>query len=424
MKRIGKIFVGLLLSSIMLIGLAACGEKIVAIASISISSRPAKVEYWEGELLDTTGLAITVRYEEGKKEDEKITEGFTVDKTEPLTAKDTKVTVTYQEKQATFNIKVKVDTKTFAIRALPTKLDYSTNKTVDLSGIKAVVISEKDGEKEVAASELSGTLTDDVLTVKYGDYTDAFTVQTGARPNQPIGSQDWYGTTNAPNLFGTWDLKDEGKTLPTVDTTKKTVTFTHENWSRLPIFCVKYPKNDGTVYEPGNNIGAEVNDHVDGKEFGYTLNVNANGGFRMGFLLANSAVYQLQDTFAMGIMLHFNGNKLTLASNAGGGTENVLAEAVTTFANNKDNRIDFSFERNAHLVTFKVWVNNIRVYFHDVNVAAHDTAVLQDGNFNFMAGRYKNEESDKTETGYRNYGNRLGIYAEEGTTVVLSDCKA
>lgn len=126
----------------------------------------------------------------------------------------------------------------------------------------------------------------------------------------------------------------------------------------------------------------------------------------------------------MGLMLHFDGNKLTLATNEGGGTSVILAESTTSFANNKDNRIDFTFERVANKVTFKIWVNDVRVYFNDVNIAAHSTAELQEGNFTFMAGRYKNEESDKTSTGYKNWGNRLGIYADEGTTVVLSDCKA
>lgn len=423
MKKFSTMFVGLLLATVMMLGLVACTEPEVAIASISVSSKPAKTTYWVGESLDTTGLTITVKYEEGKKEDEKITEGFTVDKTDPLTVKDTKVTVTYQEKKATFNITVKEDTKTFALQTLPNKLDYTKDKTVDLTGIKAIVTSEKSGVSEVAVSDLKGTLKDDVVTVTYGEYFAAFTVQTGVRENMPIGSQEWYGETNEANLFGTWDLKDEGKSLPTVDAENKTVTFTHDTWSRLPIFCVKYPKNNGEIYQLGNNIGAEVNDHVDGQVFGYTLSAKTTGGFRMGFLLANSALYELTDTNAMGLMLHFEGNKLTLATNEGGGTSVVLAEAQTTFENNKENRIDFTFERNANLVTFKVWVNNIRVYFNDVNVSAHATAAIDNGNFTFMAGRYKNEESDKTNTGYKNWGNRFGIYADEGTTVVLSDCK-
>lgn len=423
MKKLSKIFVGVFVATVMMLGLVACGETNVAIKSISIASKPTKIEYWEGETLDTTGLTITVKYEDEKKEDEKITEGFTVDKTSPLKASDTKVTVTYQEKTTSFNITVKVDTQTFAVKSFPTKLDYTSDKTVDLTGMQAVLVSAKEGEKAIPVSELQGTLTDDVVTVKYGDYSTSYTVKTGVRENMPIGSQEWYGTTNEPNLFGTWDVQDEGKTLPTVDATNKTVTFTDANWSRLPIFCVKYPKNNGQIYEPGNNIGAEVNDHVDGEVFGYTLNAKATGGFRLGFLMAASAKYELTDANAMGIMLHFEGNKLTLASNAGGGTSNVIAETTTTFENNQDNRIDFTFERNKHVVTFKVWVNNVRVYWTDVNVSAHATAELKDGNFTFKAGRYENEESDKKDTGFKNYGNRLGVYADAGATVVLSDCK-
>lgn len=81
MKKLGTVLAGLLLASVMMLGLVACTEANVAVASISVASKPTKTEYWEGETLDTTGLTVKVKYEEGKKEDETITEGFTVDKT-------------------------------------------------------------------------------------------------------------------------------------------------------------------------------------------------------------------------------------------------------------------------------------------------------------------------------------------------------
>lgn len=427
MKKLSKALLGVLLVCALAIGFVACGggtdTSEAVIDSVSVSKKPTKVEYWVGDTFDPTGMELTVKYKDNKKDPEKITEGFTVDKTAPLTVADKQVKVTYKEKTATLNITVKEDSMAFVLKALPAKLDYTSDKKVDLNGIKASVVSAKDGEKEVAESDLTATLDGDVVTVKYGDMSAFYTVKTQDIAVANIGSQTWYGTTNEANLFGKWDLKDADATLPTVDADKGTVTFTDKTWARLPVFCVKYPKNDGTVYEQGNNIGAEVNDHVDNQTFNYSLQVNATGSFRMGFLLANSALQDLTEVNSMGIMLHFDGTKMTLATTEGGGTQSVLAQTITNFENNKDNRIDFSFMRKEHKVTFIVYVNGIRAYWSDVNVSAHANAALEEGNFTFKAGRYNNEESDKTETGFKNYGNRLGIYAETGTTVVLSDVK-
>lgn len=424
MKQMVKILVGLLLCVVLAFGLASC-DGTAEIDSISISKRPTKTTYWVGETFDPTGMEITVRYADESKEAEKITSGYTVDKTEPLTLSDTKVTVTYQEKTATLNITVKENTATLTVTELPDKLDYTSDKTVDLTGISAMLVYAKGGEETLGAADLTGKLEGDVLTVTHDDASTAFTVKTEVQENLAIGSQSWYGTDNQPNLFGTWDIaKGETATLPAVDAQAGTVTFTEENWSRLPIFCLKYPKNSGTIYQAGNNIGAEVNDHLDGQEFGYTLDVKATGSFRMGFLLASSALQQLSDEWAMGIMLHFDGSALTIATAEGGGTGNVLATAVTTFENGRNNRIDFTFTRVENKVTFVVYVNDIRVYWTDENVSAHANAALEEGNFTFMAGRYEDDEaSEKVETGYKNYGNRFGIYADEGTTVVLSDHK-
>lgn len=388
------------------------------VASIMIVKRPDKLVYLEGETFDPTGLELAVRYVDKNIATEVITSGYDYDKKGELTADDEDVTITYQGKTTVLNITIKEITYELELKQLPTKLDYSSNKEIDLSGIEVTATSSLGESLTLTSEDLKGELNGDVLSVIYKDKSrTSFTVKTGTRENMPIGSQDWYGAKNQPNILGAWDVKDSGATLPTVDQENKTVTFTSKNYSRLEMFCIKYTDASGTVNEEGDNIAAGVNNYVDGQEFSYTLSANSNGGFSLGLLMVNKALSDLSESSQMGLMVHFDEDQMTISSALGGGTDQVLASSLSHYVYGEDNRIDFSFIRVKHRVTLKIYVNDIRVYFNDVAITKHDTAELNDGNFTFMAG----ELDDEVETEYRNYGNRLGVYADEKTTLVLKD---
>ncbi len=395
------------------------------VASIMIVKRPDKLVYHEGEKFDPTGLELAVRYADKNIATEVIKSGYDYDKKEALTVDDEDVTISYQGKTTVLNITVNEVSYELKIDKLPTKLDYSSDKEVDLSGIEVTATSTLGEVLTLTSDDLKGVLNDDVLTVTYEDkHSVSFTVKTGSRENMPIGSQDWYGTTNQPNLLGVWDVNPNqaGASLPTIDEDNGTVTFTSDNYSRLQMFCVKYKKNDGSVYEPGNNIGAEVNNHVDGQEFSYTLSANSNGGFYFGLLMGNKTLFDLADENQMAIMVRFAEDQMTISSAEGGGTDQVLATSLSHYNYGKDNRIDFAFTRVKHCVTLKIYVNDVRVYFNDVAMSKHVNSALDNGNFTFMAGRYEDDENKGDgETGYRNYGDRLGVYADDETTLVLKD---
>lgn len=426
MKRLLTVALVCVIAATFCVALTACGDDEPAgertVASISVSKRPNKVEYNEGETFDPTGMELSVRYEGDDAATEKVTEGFTVDKTGPLTPDDTKVTVSYGGKTAVLNITVTANTATLEIVTLPDKLDYTSDKKTDLTGI-SVKASFASGKTETLdADDLDAKLTDDVVTVSYKGGSAAFTVKTGSQTNNVIGTQEWYSSTNEASLFGTWDNATAGDEdyakLPAVDSEAGTVTFTDETYARLLMFRVKYTM-DG-VQKEDTNIAAKVDDTVDGQTFGYTMDVNANGKFDMGVLMVNKALHSLTDSnmSQMGIMLKFNGSSLELASTSGGGTDHTLCKATTSFENGKNNRLDIVLSRSEHRVTLKLYVNDTRVYFNDVDVAAHSEATLMNGNFTFMAGRM-----DTNADGYSNFGDRLGVYPASGTTVVLSDHK-
>ena len=135
MKRLLTVALVCVIAATFCVALTACGDDEPAgertVASISVSKRPNKVEYDEGETFDPTGMELSVRYEGDGAATEKVTEGFTVDKTGPLTPDDTKVTVSYGGKTDVLNITVTANTATLEIVTLPDKLDYTSDKKTD-----------------------------------------------------------------------------------------------------------------------------------------------------------------------------------------------------------------------------------------------------------------------------------------------------
>lgn len=72
--------------------------------SIAIKTEPTKTEYYVGDTLDTTGMVLTVTYDNATTED--VENGYTVSPSELSTAGTQTVTVTYEEKTTTFQVTV------------------------------------------------------------------------------------------------------------------------------------------------------------------------------------------------------------------------------------------------------------------------------------------------------------------------------
>lgn len=72
------------------------------VASLKIASRPQKLRYYDGDTLDTTGLSVVAVYDDTSEE---IITGYTLDKS-VLHIGDNLVTVSYEGKEASFNISV------------------------------------------------------------------------------------------------------------------------------------------------------------------------------------------------------------------------------------------------------------------------------------------------------------------------------
>lgn len=115
-----------------------------SLESIEITRQPDKVEYIEGQKLDTTGLVVTAHYDNGTSEPVTgySTAGYTGE-----TGMQT-IVVTYQGKTASFSVRVIARIVTgLEIQHLPHKTDYLEGDELETDGL-VVVLTYNDGSTE------------------------------------------------------------------------------------------------------------------------------------------------------------------------------------------------------------------------------------------------------------------------------------
>lgn len=115
-----------------------------SLESIEITRQPDKVEYIEGQKLDTTGLVVTAHYDNGTSEPVTgySTAGYTGE-----TGMQT-IVVTYQGKAASFSVRVIARIVTgLEIQHLPHKTDYLEGDELETDGL-VVVLTYNDGSTE------------------------------------------------------------------------------------------------------------------------------------------------------------------------------------------------------------------------------------------------------------------------------------
>ena len=161
MKKISSIL--LVLSSFAL--LASCGNNApsssaaessvssrttATVESIAIESLPTKLDYVEGEILDTTGLSIKVTMSTGETEIK--TSGFSVDiANTPLTPAMTTATVTYRKQTAKFSINVSsVVVKSLAIQTALGNNVFASQSVLDFSSMVLLATLDDDSTREIS----------------------------------------------------------------------------------------------------------------------------------------------------------------------------------------------------------------------------------------------------------------------------------
>lgn len=111
-------------------------EPVVTVASIAVNTPPSKTEYMGGDTISTSGLTIKVTYSDGSTKT--VSSGFSISPTKASGSGTRPVTVTYQGKTATFNIKVK-NVTSVTVESSPAKTNYVAGDKIEVGGMKLKV---------------------------------------------------------------------------------------------------------------------------------------------------------------------------------------------------------------------------------------------------------------------------------------------
>lgn len=153
------------------------------ITGIAVKTLPAKTQYWVNEQLDTTGLALTVAYSDGSTET--ITEGYTVTGFESATAGTKTVTITYENKTASFTVTVSpysvFDTDANGYGTLTQAITAAEegDKLIVVQDITENVTVSKSVCVDLNGFDINGTFTIEDGCILYGmdSQTDDYTVK-------------------------------------------------------------------------------------------------------------------------------------------------------------------------------------------------------------------------------------------------------
>lgn len=158
------------------------------ISSISVKTTPTKTSYYQNDELDTTGLKLTVTYNNGTSEE--IDTGFTCD---PMTlstvGNNQAITVTYGDKSTSFTVSVAADNiSSIQVISNPTNTEYtipygSSSVSLNTAGLKLKATYDSGKTKTDITSGFTCNPTTfsaynptQTVTVTYGGKTATFTV--------------------------------------------------------------------------------------------------------------------------------------------------------------------------------------------------------------------------------------------------------
>ncbi|MEE0957269.1 MAG: bacterial Ig-like domain-containing protein [Ruminococcus sp.] len=154
--------------------------------AVEITAKPEKLSYFTGEAFDSTGLVVSVVYENGDKEE--VTR-YTLSGYDSSTAGTKTITVTYGDLTATFDVEVEEKPPvltSIAIIKQPDKMNYYVGDAFDGTGLAVYAVYDNGSSKEITDYTLSGydssTTGKKTITVSYEGFTAAFDVEVQEKP--------------------------------------------------------------------------------------------------------------------------------------------------------------------------------------------------------------------------------------------------
>ena len=153
------------------------------IDSVEITSLPSKVAYTTGEKISTSGMVLTVSYNDGTKAT--VTSGFEIDTQYASGTGTQTVKVTYKGKSDTFEITVTApvvkNVVGVSVSRFPDKTDYYYKESLSTSGLK-LLVEYDDGSTETVSSGYTVPATkftstgSQTITVTYRGFEAEFAV--------------------------------------------------------------------------------------------------------------------------------------------------------------------------------------------------------------------------------------------------------
>lgn len=113
------------------------------IEGIGVLTRPNKIEYQEGDRLDTTGLSVRVYTDQGYYD---VTGGLECSPAVLDVAGTQTVTVRYEGKSCTFTVTVEAAKETvesISVASMPSKTSYTVGDSLDTAGLVIRVVTNK-----------------------------------------------------------------------------------------------------------------------------------------------------------------------------------------------------------------------------------------------------------------------------------------
>ncbi len=163
----------------------------ISVNSISVEALPTKTKYMLGDTLDTAGLLVHVKFNNGSSN--VLSEGFGIYPTKLNNLGTQTIEISYQGKNCSFTVNVsKADEVIDGIGVLtkPTKTEYTLGESLNPAGL-SIRVYTNNGHRDVTTdlicspTELTkaGTQT---ITVTYGERTCTFSVKVKAE-EKPVG---------------------------------------------------------------------------------------------------------------------------------------------------------------------------------------------------------------------------------------------
>lgn len=141
-----------------------------SVESISVKQAPNKIEYFEKDTLNTTGLIVTVSYSDGSTKD--ITEGFEVSGFDSSKATENQeITVSYKGKKTTFSVVIKeklFPSTVFNPLQGKASVEYSHNTSYKGKDGEEFIDADEEGVLKSNSAKQSSSIVTATITIKEG----------------------------------------------------------------------------------------------------------------------------------------------------------------------------------------------------------------------------------------------------------------